>query len=144
MKNDELVQFAQKAFIICDNKILIIQKSSKDLFQPDKWDVPGGRKQEDETLDEQIIREVKEEVGIDVVPERVFDMWQFSLNKNGKKTTVVAVARFCKMKRNNIKITEDIIATYKWAEINESLLAYDFISPIKQIIENLVKGEYNL
>ena len=142
MANDELLQFAQKAFIIKNNKILLIQKSDKDLVQPNRWEVPGGRKQEGETLDEHIIREVKEEVGLDILPKNVFDMWQFTLNINDKQTTVVAVARFCDLSSTTIDLTEDVIKNYKWVEINDELLNYNFMSQIRPVIERFVKN-YN-
>ena len=135
---DELVQFSQKALIIKDNKLLIIKKSSKDFINPNKWDCPGGRKQEGESVDEHIKREVMEEVSIEVVPKEVFDLWDFYVEVNGKKITTVSVSRFCELKDDNIQITEDCIDGYEWATIDETLLEYNFISGIRHTIEKLV------
>lgn len=136
---DEFVQFAQKALIIKDNKLLLIKKSSKDNNNPNKWELPGGRKQTGETLDEHIIREVKEETALVVKPKEIFDMWQFDILINNQKVTVVAVARFCDIVDGNISITEDGIDNFEWVNIDNNLLNYNLIPSIKNIIEKLIK-----
>ena len=136
---DEFVQFAQKALIIKDNKLLLIRKSAVDIKNPYKWELPGGRKQVGEDVDQHIKREVFEEVGLTVEPKEIFDIWNFTLHINEKPFTVVAVARFCDLVDNEIKITEDIIDNYKWVEINGDLLKYDLISGIKKPIKKLVE-----
>ena len=136
---DELLQFAQKALIIKDRKLLLIKKSSKDINSPNQWEVPGGRKQVGENLEEHIIREVKEEVGLEILPKEIFDMWEFSIPVNNEKTTVVAVARFCELTNENIIITEDVIDNYKWVNIDANLLDYNLIPGIRKTIEKLVK-----
>ena len=136
---DELLQFAQKALIIKDRKLLLIKKSSKDINSPNQWEVPGGRKQVGENLEEHIIREVKEEVGLEILPKEIFDMWEFSIPVNNVKTTVVAVARFCELTNENTIITEDIIDKYKWVNIDANLLNYNLIAGIRKTIEKLVK-----
>ena len=136
---DELLQFAQKALIIKDRKLLLIKKSSKDINSPNQWEVPGGRKQVGENLEEHIIREVKEEVGLEILPKEIFDIWEFSIPVNNEKTTVVAVARFCELTNENIIITEDVIDNYKWVNIDANLLDYNLIPGIRKTIEKLVK-----
>lgn len=136
---DEFVQFAQKAIIIKDNKLLMIKKSAKDLNNPERWEIPGGRKQVGENLDEHIIREVQEEVGIQIIPKDVFDLWEFKITIDQKETTVIAVSRFCDIVNDEINITEDVIDKYKWFDINEDLLKLNLITGIKNTIEKLVK-----
>ena len=135
---DEFVQFAQKAIIIKDNKLLMIKKSSKDPNQPNKWEIPGGRKQVGESLDEHIVREVKEEVGINIIPKDIFDLWEFKINIDEKPTTIVAVSRFCEIMDECINITEDVIDKCEWVEINAELLNYNLIPGIRRTIEKLI------
>ena len=136
---DEFIQFAQKAIIIKDNKLLMIKKTTKDLVNPERWEIPGGRKQVGETLDEHIIREVKEEVGLDVVPKNIFDLWEFKIKVDGKETTVVAISRFCEIVDENVNITEDVIDKCEWVNIDCNLLNYNLIPGIRNTIEKLVK-----
>jgi mutator protein MutT len=115
---DQLVQFAQKAFIIHDNKLLIIKKNNRDPIHRNKWEVPGGRKMMGETLDESIIREVKEEIGLEIIPADVFDIWSFQHNLPHE---AIAVARFCKLKTNSAITLENCIAEHRWVALEKNL-----------------------
>jgi len=117
----------------------MIKKTNKDLNNPERWEIPGGRKQVGETLDEHIIREVKEEVGLEVVPQNIFDLWEFKIKVDEKETTVVAISRFCEIVDESVSITEDVIDKCEWAEINIDLLHYNLIPGIRGTIEKLVK-----
>lgn len=62
---------ATKAVIINDQgKILIIYKSNKDEVNPNDYDIPGGRLEFWEKIEDGIKREVKEELGIEVQIEK--------------------------------------------------------------------------
>ena len=45
---------------------VLLQKKAKGLFGGDKYNAPGGKLQENESIEECAIREVKEETGLDV------------------------------------------------------------------------------
>ena len=57
---------------VCNSVIILNQKSEvllvKRKFEPeiDKWDLPGGFIEFDETLEQSVIREAKEELGVDI------------------------------------------------------------------------------
>ncbi len=53
------------AFLIKDKKVLIVQKAEKSEH-PLKWEFPGGKLLENEKFDEALIREMKEELNIDI------------------------------------------------------------------------------
>lgn len=56
----------QRCFIFnSKNQILILKRSLEDSRNPDKWEIPGGKLNKKETLEESLWREIKEEVGID-------------------------------------------------------------------------------
>lgn len=142
---NEFVMFAQKAFIVSDGKLLIVQKSKDCINTALKWEVPGGRRQIGENLDDHIKREVMEEVGLEVVPKNVFDMCEFKLPNSvnpvsGNPVNVIVVARECELKGNSdVKITESGFASFKWVQINDDLLKFDFIKELIPIMENFVK-----
>src|SRR5687767_13688334 len=92
--------FAQKAFIVSENGLLAIQKSLDDPNQPGKWEVPGGRLDFGEDVDNHIQREVLEETGIQIAPGRPFHIWQWQIQRPGsdnsiREIQIVAVARLC-------------------------------------------------
>lgn len=50
----------------------------KRKFWKGKWNGPGGKLDDGETLEECMIRETKEEFGIDIIPENMKKVWEFS------------------------------------------------------------------
>jgi mutator protein MutT len=62
------------ALIRDERRFLIAQRCSDDSFGS-KWEFPGGKKEADETFEQCVAREVKEEVGIDVeVREKLMEI----------------------------------------------------------------------
>ena len=54
--------------LIWNDKVLIGKRKLTNEHQPGKWEFPGGKMEEGETIDETIIREFKEELDIDIKP----------------------------------------------------------------------------
>ena len=72
------------AIILNQNKILITQRSEK-MKLPLKWEFPGGKLEEGENEEEAIIREIKEELNIEILPlkkisSHVHDYGSFKIN----------------------------------------------------------------
>lgn len=55
-----------------DNKILIAQRNMK-KSQGGLWEFPGGKIENNETMEEAIVREIKEELDMNIVFESYFD-----------------------------------------------------------------------
>jgi 8-oxo-dGTP pyrophosphatase MutT (NUDIX family) len=49
-----------------DKKILIVRRSGTHPTKPHEWDLPGGQVEEGENLKGQILRELREETGIEI------------------------------------------------------------------------------
>ena len=58
--------------LIWNDKVLIGKRKLTNQHQPGKWEFPGGKMEEGETIDETIIREFKEELDIEVYPFHEF------------------------------------------------------------------------
>lgn len=55
----------QKAFVLNnEGKLLAIKRSETDVRRPLEWDLPGGWLDEGESLEDGVIREIKEETGV--------------------------------------------------------------------------------
>ena len=55
-----------KAVIREGEKYLLLKRSPDAKVYPDRWDFPGGKLDQGETAEEAVVREVKEETGLDV------------------------------------------------------------------------------
>ncbi|MCD4666214.1 NUDIX domain-containing protein [archaeon] len=67
---------ATKAFIFHKGKMLILRESSKynDGTQTGNYDVPGGRVKPGQRFDESLLREIKEEIGLNVKIGKPFNV----------------------------------------------------------------------
>jgi 8-oxo-dGTP pyrophosphatase MutT (NUDIX family) len=92
------LEFVQKAFIVKDGCLLLVQRAATDPNHPGQWEIPGGRMHPGEDIDTHICREVAEETGIAVKPGQPLDLWQWDMvapSGSGERVHVVAVARIC-------------------------------------------------
>ncbi len=104
------------------NKYLLVQRAKDDDIFPGKWQNLGGKVEVGERLEEAILREVKEEVGVllkkDVKP--VF-IQSYSWNKSGDEIRRLGVIFMIKLKNKprKIRLSEELVEfgwfTYKQA-----------------------------
>lgn len=84
------------------NKVLIGKKiNSKDVLS-DKWHIPGGKKEEGETDELALIREIREETNIKI---DVKDQIDESIDEENKKTVKWYI---CKPKTHNLRAGDDL------------------------------------
>lgn len=118
---------AASGIILKENKILLLQRSNYSKSYPNFWGCPGGRTEEGETPQQNAIREVKEECGLDFFPSKIIKIgvWQ---NKK--------FYRFLGTWKGKIKIQEEEVKAYGWFTFQEAIklnLSFDY----REIIEIL-------
>jgi 8-oxo-dGTP diphosphatase len=96
-----------------NNKILVTQRSEK-MALPLKWEFPGGKIEKDETAEACLIREILEELHINIKITR-------QLNSNThqySETKIIKLIPFiCELVSGDIKLTEH--ANFLWLSKNE-------------------------
>ena len=118
------------AIIIKDEKILLIRR----MNEPFKgmWALPGGIVEEDETIEQCIVREAKEETGLGIKLENFVGIYSEPSRDPRKIITVVYI---CGITGGNPKAGSDA-EDIKWFDLeNLPELAADH----KKIIKNLLK-----
>jgi 8-oxo-dGTP pyrophosphatase MutT (NUDIX family) len=140
-----LVYFAQKAFIVRNGKLLVVRRSPDDPNSAGFWEVPGGRIDSGETLDDHIKREVKEETGLEIEPESPFYVWQWTIKSqqpNSPPQTVVAVARVCKAHSSQLddkgRVADDFLDEMTWVPLSQ-LNTINWIPNMVKVIEAFVQ-----
>ncbi len=120
--------------IIKDNKVLLVCEKRRNNF----WGFPKGHIEHGESEVETALREVKEEVGLDV---EIFKDKRYIINyivdNRIDKTSVFYLA---KPKNEKITIQESEIADVRWCEFYEALdlLTYDNSKEmLKKVIEDI-------
>jgi 8-oxo-dGTP diphosphatase len=60
-------------------EFLLLRRAENSHSNPGKWDLPGGKLNQEEILEEAIVREVREETGISIVPGEIAGYVAFEL-----------------------------------------------------------------
>lgn len=123
--------FACDGILIENDRILLIKRAK----EPDlgKWAIPGGRIEEDETAEECLKREFKEETGLDVEPVKLIGIYSDPARDPRK---IIGASYFVKKTGGELKAGDDA-GEAEWFELDKipSELAFDH----KKIIEDAVK-----
>jgi len=99
-----------KVIIFFKNKILLINNTYRK-----GWTFPGGRVKINESCEQAAIREVCEEVSIDINKLKNHGSFIFDGHKNNKTTVFT-----CKVKTSNIKIDNLEVEKAIWIDINKA------------------------
>ena len=134
---------AVKAIITGRDKFLVIRHVIDGIVY---WDLPGGKIEYGEDPYETLVREVKEEIGLDVDIKKPVGMWWFIRKKD--KAQIVCTTFLCTAKNRKIKIRNMIsgenIEEFKWLTkeefLSESYTVGD--SSLKKMIEKIEIKKY--
>lgn len=128
MSNLQGFKIAVSAFIVRNDRLLILKRADDETFLPGVWEVPGGGIDEGESIEEGVIRETLEEAGIHVTPQKLFGFFEYVDGYNQKTVNLNFI---CEM-NNDSEDTDtssgemERAAWVTLAELNE----YQFTSPI--------------
>ena len=114
-----------------EGKILIAQRNLK-KSQGGLWEFPGGKIEPNETKEEAIIREIKEEMDIDIEKKKFIDQKVF--NYPDKDINLIAIE--CKQIKGDIKLNEH--EDIKWVNKNE-LRNFNFAPADEFIVQTILR-----
>jgi len=135
------------AIIRNGNKILICQRAPDDECGM-MWEFPGGKREPGETPEECITREIKEELGIDILVKDIFTRSIYRINDKDVYFTVFnAEIRDMDIKSNSEKCCENnetkielnVHNDARWVEIHE-LAGFNFMPADIEFVEKLLKS----
>ena len=119
--------------IIIDNKILVAQRS-EEMKLPLKWEFPGGKVEDNEKNEECIVREIREEINIEIeivkkLTNSIYDYGTFKIN------LIPFIANYIS---GDIKLLEH--KDYRLLDKSE-LMNLDWAEADLPIVEELIKME---
>ena len=103
------------AIIVNANGLVLVTQRSKKMPLPLKWEFPGGKIEENETAEECLIREIKEELNIEIEITG-------SLSPNDHKypdKLIRLIPFICQQTGGEIVLKEH--ADYKWLDVKDLL-----------------------
>ena len=111
---------ATKAFIVHDGKILLLKESTKytDGANAGRFDVVGGRIKPGQRFDESLMREIKEETGLEVRLGRPFFVSEWRPVVRGEQWHIVGTFFECFADSDNVALSEDH-EEYVWIDPKE-------------------------
>lgn len=117
------------AVVIHDNKLLVIKERISNVG----FKLPGGHIDNCEMISTAVVREVKEETGIDVEFESIISLGHFYPHQFHKSNLYILCIANAKSYEINIEDTDEIIEA-KWIDINEYLEDDDVLSYSKAVV----------
>ncbi len=105
-----------------EKKFLLIQRAPKDDSLPGFWELPSGGIDEGEDMETSVIREVKEESGIDISHEdlKLVDSESYSFTKeNGDIKNVTETTYLVSLDNTPEVILSDEHVNYQWVSLLE-------------------------
>jgi 8-oxo-dGTP diphosphatase len=115
-KGTSIILYNEKGFLL-----LFLRDDKPGLSYANMWDIPGGHVEEGETPDECIVREMKEEIGVDIGAPCLFKVYDFE-----DRREYVYVSS-CQYRIEDLNLTEgQALRWFSETEIAETELAYGF------------------
>lgn len=128
MKNHQLFHLGVKALILNkNNEILLVQKHVKNLAFPDKafWDFPGGRVEKGSTINDTLLKEIKEEINLDKKKIKISRLFNSTIARmknptDEKEVNLILFVYLCRLVSDfNISLSFEHV-NYKWCPIKEA------------------------
>lgn len=121
------------AAMVRDGKVLIAQREAGSHMGL-RWEFPGGKLEPDEAPEECIVREIKEELDLDI---EVIDIYKVVKFKYEEKD-ILLLCYLCKILSGKGKPLE--CNDFKWVE-RDKLSEYEFVPADLQIVEKIMRDE---
>jgi len=121
------------AIIVCNGKILLEKRKSEP--GRGKWSVPGGLVELGESTEQAVIREVKEETGLDVEnPELIDVVNNIIFDENGKiEYHFIIVDYFVKLRGGELNAADDA-EELKWVALDD-VEKYNITSTLRAFLQ---------
>jgi len=129
------------AAVMNGGKVLVIRRSLKEETFPGMWELPSGKKENLESPDQAMVREVKEETGLDVTAGSPFQVFSYSVEKEYEIRDTTQINYKVKLADSNPKI---VLSTeheaFAWVTLQD-VSRYDLSVETKNVLK-LVFSEH--
>lgn len=125
--------FAVTGVVRHKNKILILKKSPDDYNFPDRWSFCSGYVKEFESSEDTVLREIKEETGLDARILKKGRLFLQKYQKIGKEWYVMPF--LCEVSSNKIKLDHENTA-HKWINYKD-ISEYDTVLGLRKDLKAL-------
>jgi 8-oxo-dGTP diphosphatase len=118
-----------------DDRVLIAKRKLDAKVEAGKWEFPGGKVEACEHPEACLVREIKEELNLDVKVEGLFDLVSHVYRlADGREVHVVLLFYLCELTGGDLQLLD--VADAKWVTIKD-FDNYDFAVADQPVIERL-------
>ena len=133
----KIKQIKVVAGLILQNDKLLICQRPKFKEHPLKWEFPGGKIKNDESNKEALIREMNEELSINIINCEELISYNFNYKELNKKVFIY----FYLVNNFNGKVLNNFHKELKWIEIKD-IREYDFLEGDLKIIDYISSNDF--
>ncbi len=130
-------QIAAKAILLdSQGRVLVLQQSGEKTVQnAGRYHVPGGMVEYGESVETALLREVKEETGLDVVVGELLGVYDWQATIRGVQTQIFGVFYKCRCKDDSANIVwSSEHQAYTWVENVSELAKLEVLEPADELI----------
>lgn len=148
LAKDKAFLVAVKALIVNEKEEILFLKVNSELSDSEKWDLPGGLMEFEDTVESALQREVLEETGIKVdnielagCTETIFEKFVFIDNEIKDVRVIVIVYKY-KLDQSNtqIKLSSEHVE-FTWCSKGDTLDKMRLSRPSKAVIDKLINNK---
>lgn len=125
--------FVVTGVLMHQEKVLLLQKADKDYNYPNKWSFCSGYAKEFESAEEGVLREIKEETGLDAEIIKQGNLITIKDEKLGRNWIVLCF--LCKTNSEKVTLCKEN-QRYEWVT-PENIEKYDLVPGLKKDLKTL-------
>jgi 8-oxo-dGTP diphosphatase len=122
------------ALIRNQNGKILITRRPEDQHLGNYWEFPGGRIENGESPEKALIREIREEVNLEIFIEKEF--WQDTFEYENKIIDIIF--SLCRLKDEKQEVIPKEVSDFKWTSLSD-LKKYPFPPADLKVIELLIQ-----
>ncbi len=125
--------------VIKNNKVLILQRHKDEAIYPNLWELPSGKKEPLEESKNSLLREVKEETGLDIKIIMPFSVFDYQIEKSEEIYDTTQINFLAEpIKRDDEVRLSDEHQDFAWIPENE-IDKYNLTEKTKDVIKKAFK-----